>query len=529
MHRNSILEEILSFLEMTKITTGLQFICILPPKNKVRFFMVGNGKTCAVIGSGIAGLAAAIRIAAKGFKVTVYEANNYPGGKMRELRGDGFRFDMGPSVWMLPNLVDELFELCGKNPREYFTYSPIETTFKYFFEDGTVINGYADTEKLAQEVEAKTIDKREALEKYRKDIETKYNITNEVFIENSLHIFSNFFTRKMFTGLLNFNKIDAFKTMDEVNNEFFKDPKMVQLFNNYATYVGSNPFSTPATMNVIPHLEINLGAYLPDKGIYSIVTALVKLANEIGVEFKYNARVAEINVANGTVTGIMLENKERISYDRVVSDMDVYYTYTRLLPNEAQPKRILDQKKSSSMIGFFWGINRSYDELGIHNMFFAANDRAEYDAIFEDKTISSDPTIYLFITSKHVPGDAPKGCENWFLLITAPNIQGQDWNKLVIETRANVVAKINRLLHTDIEQQIVFEEQLTPIMIRENYSTHLGAIYGNSANSKFASFFRHPNFSKKVKGLYFVGGSVHPGAGMPLSLNSAKIVGKIFS
>ncbi|MEO8762310.1 MAG: NAD(P)-binding protein, partial [Bacteroidia bacterium] len=210
---------------------------------------------CAVIGSGISGIASAIRLAAKGCAVDVYEANSYAGGKIKEQHANGYRFDMGPSVFMLPNLVDELFELCGKNPKDYFTYSPIETSFKYFFEDGSIINAYADIDLFAKEIEQKTNHPKVVFDAYLKDIEAKYNITKDVFIENSLHVFSNFFTKKMAYGIANFNKIDSFKTMNEANQSFFKDARLVQLFNNYATYIGSNPFTAPATLNIIQHLE----------------------------------------------------------------------------------------------------------------------------------------------------------------------------------------------------------------------------------------------------------------------------------
>jgi len=485
-------------------------------------------KTCAVIGSGIAGLAAAIRLAAKGCLVDVYETNNYPGGKIKEQHASGYRFDMGPSVFMLPNLVDELFTLCNKNPRDYFTYSSIETSFKYFYEDGSIINAYADLDLFAKEIELKTNHPKEIFHKYLKDIETKYNITKDVFIENSLHVFSNFFTKKMAYGVANFGKIDSFKTMNEANQAFFKDPRLVQLFNNYATYIGSNPFVAPATLNVIQHLEINTGTYLPDKGMYSIVTALVKLAEDMGVNFIYNTTVAEIVVDNKQVSGIKTKGGV-IKYDRVVSNMDIYYTYKKLMPNEKFSKRIIEQPKSTSMICFYWGINKKFDELGIHNMLFAANEKEEYDAIFDRKTISSDPSLYIFITSKHIKEDAPVGCENWFVLVTAPNNTGQNWNKIVAQTRQNIITKINRMLKTDIEKHIDYEDNLTPVKIENNYSSAFGAVYGNSSNSKFAAFLRHPNFSKKVKGLYFVGGTVHPGAGLPMCLNSAKIMDKVFS
>jgi phytoene desaturase len=481
---------------------------------------------CAVIGSGIAGLASAIRLKAKGNNVTIFEANDYAGGKLKEFHKDGYRFDMGPSVFTQPNLVDELFELHNKNPRDYFSYSKLEKSFKYFFEDGTRINAFSDKKLFENEIEEKTIDNKSSFRKYLKDIERKYEITNKVFIENSLHVPTNFLTKEAASGILNFNKIDAFKTMDKGNKSFFKDPKTIQIFNNYATYVGSNPFIAPATLNVIQHLEVNMGAYVPNKGMYSIVKSLVRLAIEVGVKIELNSLVSQITLLDGTANGVLVNQKER-KFDRVISNMDVYYTFKKLLPSISVPKQI-KQPKSSSVIGFYWSIDKVFKELETHNMLFSNSSKSEFDSLFNEKTINDDASIYLCITSKHINTDAPVGCENWFVMIHAPHIENQNWDELISKTRKNAVKKLNRILKTDIENHINNEAILSPVNIRDNYRSAFGAIYGNSSNSKFSTFLRHPNFSKRVKNLYFVGGTVHPGAGIPMCLNSAKIVDKLF-
>jgi phytoene desaturase len=483
---------------------------------------------CAVIGSGIGGLATAIRLKLKGFDVDVFEANDKPGGKLQERYSKGYRFDLGPSVFTMPHLIDELFVLAGQNPRDYFSYSRLETAFKYFYEDGICINAFADVDQFIDELTHKTTDTAESFRRYLQDIESKFEITNEVFIENSLHLFQNFLTKKVLYGILKFYKIDAFKSMDEGNRKFFKDPKVIQLFNHYASYVGSNPLVAPATLNMISHLVMKVGAYAPDNGMYSLVKALVKLAEELGVRFHYNSKVEEIAILDQKVSGIRLKDGRHIPYDGVVSNMDVYFTYHNLLPNEDKPTKILEQPKSSSVIAFYWGIKGTHNSLDFHNMLFAKDEKLEYETVFEKNNISDDPSVYICITSKHVKTDAPPGCENWFILVTAPNDQQQDWNEIVNRTRRNVLEKIKRVLSIDAEPLIEFEDILTPPLIKERYGSAFGAVYGNSSNNKFAAFLRHPNFSRKIKGLYFVGGSVHPGAGIPMCLNSAKIVEKVF-
>ncbi|MBU2915787.1 1-hydroxycarotenoid 3,4-desaturase CrtD [Reichenbachiella agariperforans] len=479
-----------------------------------------------VIGTGIAGLASAIRLVARGFHVDVYEANASPGGKMRQQFAQGYRFDMGPSIVTLPHLIDELFALHSKNPRDYFDYTLLEKPFKYFYEDGSMIQAYADTDRFSQEIANKTIDTPRRFRKYLKNIKRKYTITRPVFIERSIHRVKDILHHNVVLGLIRFSKIEAFKTMDRANRNHFKDPKLVKMFNNYATYVGANPFVAPATLNVIQHLEIGLGMYMPDRGVYSIVEALHRLAVEIGVTFHFNQKVDEILVENRKANGVIVQGRS-IRYDTVVSNMDVYLTYKYLLPKVAGPKHVLSQPKSSSVIAFFWGMNRCFDDLNVHNLLFTEDQKEEFRSIYSDHKISKDPSLYLYISSKVVPSDAPVGKENWFVLITAPNNQGQDWKAMVAEARTTAIAKLSRMLGMPIETHIKYEDHIDPVSIEADLFSAFGSVYGNSSNSMFAAFLRHANFSRKVKNLYFVGGSAHPGAGIPMCLNSAKIMDQV--
>ncbi len=479
-------------------------------------------KSAGVIGSGIAGLAAAIRLAAKGHEVTVFEAGSEPGGKIGEKEILGYRFDTGPSVLTMPQQIDELFELCGKNPRDYFNYKKLDSVFNYFYPDGTQISAPHGVEKFAEEIAAHTTEKKETVINFLEACETKYRLTHKVFLERSLHKIGNYLNYETLNGIVNFRKVQAFKTMNDANHENFKDPRVVQLFNRYASYNGSSPFRSPATLNVIPHIEINLGAYFPDGGMYSIVSALYKLAQEMGVEFMFNTKVSGIIVADRKAIGIRTSDMA-YPYNVVVSNMDIFNTYRDLIPDAPKPKLVLRQAKSSSVIVFYWGIMKSFPQLGLHNIFFSRSDKEEFHYIFEKNRIFADPTIYLNITSKANPSDAPEGCENWFVMVTVPNNSGQDWDRFVRQTRKNVIAKLESVLKTDIQPLIGCEALLDPRRIEAETSSAFGAVYGNASNSPFSAFLRHPNFSSKIKNLYFCGGSVHPGPGIPLCLLSAKI------
>ncbi len=481
-----------------------------------------NNKKCVVIGAGISGIAAAIRMRNKGYAVTVFEANDFPGGKLSTETNEGYRFDMGPSVFTMPEYVDELFEISGKTPREHFNYIPLDPVYKYFFEDGSMLDAYHGKEKFAEQLAQKTADNKETILKYLNKTEVIYELTEEVFLQNSLHKLKNFFTRPVLKGILNFGKIGVFDTMSSANEKAFKDVRLKKIFNRYATYNGSSPYLSPATLNVIAHVEIVKGAFYPIGGMFSITKSLVALAKEIGVQFNFSTPVQGIIIENNKAVGIKTDDKNEM-FDVVISNMDVYNSYEKLMPQIKKPKKSLAQPKSSSGIIFYWGIKKSFSELGLHNILFAENYQDEFNTIFAKKAIYHDPTIYLNITSKHTATDAPEGCENWFSFINVPNNTGQDWDKFIATARENMIAKINRVLKTDIRSLIESELVFDPRVIEKRTSSAFGAIYGNSSNNKFAAFLRHANFSKRIKNLYFCGGSVHPGPSIPLCLLSAKI------
>jgi phytoene desaturase len=481
-----------------------------------------NKKRCAVIGAGISGIAAAIRMRNKGYEVTVYEANTFPGGKLSSESKNGYRFDMGPSVFTMPHFVDELFILSGKDPKKYFRYKQLDPVYRYFFEDGTVLDSRHGKKAYAAEMARTVSDKESDILNYLDNTEKVYHLTAEVFLYNSLHKLRNMFTKHVLKGLLNFGKIGAFQTMNEANEKAFGDKRMVQIFNRYSTYNGSSPYLAPATLNVIPHLEIMEGAYYPEGGMVAITESLVQLGKDIGIDYRFSTPVREIISENKKIKGIRTDNGVE-EYDVVISNMDVYNSYLKLLPNAKRPEKTLQQPKSSSAVIFYWGINKEFKELGLHNILFSKDYPKEFDHIFETKNISSDPTIYINITSKYTKSDAPPGCENWFTMINCPNNSGQDWDGLVAAARKSMIAKINRVLKTDIEKYIATEMTLDPRLVESRTSSAFGAIYGNASNNKFAAFLRHANFSKEIKGLYFCGGSVHPGPSIPLCLLSAKI------
>lgn len=489
----------------------------------------------AVIGTGLGGLAVAIRLAKQGHTVEIFEANNYVGGKATTHKLNGFRFDAGPSLFTMPQYIEELFEVAGEDIKQHFPYTRLEHICNYFFEDGTEIIADANPEKFAQEIANKTSDSAESVTQFLNKSAKIYDVTKGLFLEQSLHKLKTYISAAAFKGYANLHKIDTMTSMASVIDKQFKDSRTRRLFKRYATYNGSNPYEAPGTLNIIPHLEYGIGAYFPKNGIHGITRALLYLCEKLGVKIHLNTKVDRIVHEEGKVKAISYQpsviNEDKLTTesrelkaDIIVSNSDVYFTYKHLLPDVKFPEKVLNQPRSSSALIFYWGIKKQFPQLDLHNILFSEDYKTEFDYLFNKKSLYSDPTVYINVTSKYKPDDAPKGCENWFVMINAPQVDGQNWEELITKARRNIITKINRVLKTDIEPLIATEKTLDPRGIESVTQSYLGSLYGTSSNNRMAAFYRHPNFSKHIKGLYFVGGSVHPGGGIPLVLSSAKIV-----
>lgn len=480
-------------------------------------------KKVIIIGSGVAGLAGAVRLSIKGFQVTVFEANAYAGGKLTEVMVGPYRFDAGPSLYTQPHYQEELFALAGKNYADYAPYIKLDPITHYFYEDGTFLKAHADRKAFAAELEQKLGVNSESVDVQLKKSERIYDLTANIFLHQSLHKFSHYKAKDLLKAGANLGALDLFRTMHKANEQQLKEPRAVQLFDRFATYNGSNPYQAPATLNIIPHLEHNIGAFFPLKGMHAISQSMFQLAKELGVEFRFNERVEEILVANNKANGVRTASGEYMA-DIVISNMDIVPTYRKLMPGQKAPERTLSQPRSSSALIFYWGIKKAFPKLHVHNIFFSKDYQQEFSTLFDRQILPEDMTIYVHISSKVLPEDAPEGCENWFVMVNAPNNQGQDWDQMIPEARKNILAKLERMLGEPVAPFIDAEDLLEPRTIESRTSSFQGALYGSSSNNKFAAFLRHANFSSKIKGLYFLGGSVHPGGGIPLCMLSAKIV-----
>lgn len=476
-----------------------------------------------VIGTGVGGLAIAIRLALKGYQVEVFEKNSYPGGKLSAFEKDGFRFDAGPSLFTQPQNIEELFSLAGEPIEKYFSYQQVPIANKYFYENGKQVKAYTDAEDFAKEMKLLLNEDPQVVLNYLQQSKKLYENIGILFLEHSLHRAKTWFHSRVFKALSTVKLSYLFQSLHQYNSSKFSSPEAVQLFNRFATYNGSSPYKTPAMLSLIPHLEQNEGTFYPTGGMISITNALYQLALKKGVKFHFDSPVQRIIHDNGNVSGVEV-NEQIYSAKIIVSNADVYFTYKNLLANPLMAKKVLKQERSSSAVIFYWGIKKKFPQLELHNIFFSKEYKNEFEYIFKEGKLSSDPTVYINITSKMQANQSPEGKENWFVMVNAPANKGQNWEELKKVLRENILLKLSRMLGEDIGAQIETEHTLDPIMIEQQTASYMGSLYGTSSNSKFAAFLRHANFTSSIKGLYFCGGSVHPGGGIPLCLKSAKIV-----
>lgn len=476
-----------------------------------------------IIGAGVGGLATAIRLAHKGFDVTVYEKNEYVGGKLSAFEKQGYLFDAGPSLFTKPSLLEDLFKDVEEDINQYFSYKKTDTACTYFYEDGTVVKASTNQQEFANELQQQLGENKEVVLNYLSTSQKLYEHTGTFFLTKTLHKASSFLSKNFLKAFKGVKPKFVLSSLNKHNTKSFSNPKTVQLFNRFATYNGSNPYKAPAMLSVIPHLEHNDGTYYPEGGMISITNALHALAKKKGVQFELGKKVEKIIANHHKLKGVVVENKNIYS-NIVVSNMDAYFTYKHLLQDEYKANKILKQERSSSALIFYWGITASFPQLGLHNILFSHDYKKEFESIFTKKTFYPNPTIYINITSKEEPeAFAPKGCENWFVMVNVPANSGQNWEALIPKYKQAIISKINKQFGVDIEPLIAVEEVLQPQTIEAKTSSYNGSLYGTSSNSKMAAFLRHPNFNS-IDNLYFVGGSVHPGGGIPLCLHSAKIV-----
>ncbi|MDZ7660153.1 phytoene desaturase family protein [Fodinibius sp.] len=475
-----------------------------------------------IIGAGLGGLAASCLLAHKGHDVTILEKNSSPGGKINEVSIDGYRFDTGPSLLTMPFILEKLFEYCDTKMSDYLDIKPVDPICRYFYPNGIQFDCYQDTCLNTAQIQEFAPNDVQAYKQFISYAEQLFERTKDAFLYNPLYGLSDLGN----LNFIDFFKIDAFQTVSGRIDKEFESEELQQFFKRFTTYNGSSPYQAPATLNIIPYVELSLGGYYLNGGMYTLIKALTTLAESKGVNIHYDTEIAKINTADNRITGITDTAGEFHTADIVVSNSDASETYLNMVNKEdvsfLKRKKVANVEPSCSGFVLMLGIDKSYNALTHHNIFFSEDYQREFKQIFEDKVMPEDPTIYIANTSYTNPEHAPEGGSNLFILVNAPYLSDNvDWSSEESWCKELIIRKLQEHGLTDLRDHIQYSNTITPRDFYQKYRSNKGSIYGTSSNSKLAAFMRPKNKSRSVKGLYLVGGSTHPGGGIPLVTLSA--------
>src|SRR5512135_882335 len=486
-----------------------------------------------VIGGGLGGLAAACTLAARGYEVVLLERNAWLGGKAAVLEGDGYRFDMGPTILLMPSVLARLFAESGRDPREALDRVPLDPQWRSFFDDGATLDLHAEAAAM-----------REALGAFApgRGLERGYgrfldlaarlrDISDRFFFWRSVGSLRDMFDARSAVRPAMLGDVLAMRPWSTVGATVLShmpDARVAQMLDHFTQYVGSAPDLSPAVLCGIAQMQTGEGVWYPRGGTRAIPRALVALATELGVELRTETGVARIVLdRSGGVAGVETESGERIALAAVVSNADSVRTHRELLGGRpaARFERRRGYEPACSGVVLYLGLDRRYDQLLHHNFVFSRDSHAEFDAIYRRGEPAPDPTCYLCAPARTEPEVAPPGGEALYVLVHTPYLRPHhDWGRMLPDYRRVILDKLARTAGlVDLERHIRFERRLTPDDIHRRYGVLDGAIYGLASHGRLSGAFKPANRSPDVGRLYLAGGAAHPGPGMPMVLMSGWI------
>lgn len=486
-------------------------------------------KNVVVIGGGLGGLSAAISLRQSGYRVSLYEQNRHIGGKLNRLEQDGFGFDLGPSILTMPHIFERLFAASGRKMTDYVPAVKLNHQWRSFFPSGNIIDLYEDIQDM--KANNSSLNERDMIEyvqllQYSKKL---YEMTEQGYFKHGADNTKDIARYNgVFNALMNF---DLFSTVHKSIAKRISNRDLRDMLSYYIKYVGSSPYDAPAVLNMMIYMQHKQGLWYVPGGMHLLARGLVKLAEEIGVEFHLGKRIVRINKRDRRITGALLEDGTELSADYYVSNMEVIPFYERLLQEEKPFIRRLKKKyePASSGLVIHLGVKKTYPQLAHHNFFFADNMKRQMDAIFHRHKLPDDPIIYLVNVNKTDPAQTREGYENLKVLPHIPYIQDQPYTRQDYDRfTERVLNKLENMGLEGLRDHIVTKDVWTPEDIRRVYGSDRGAIYGTVSDRKKNRGFKHPKQSTRYDNLYFVGGTVNPGGGMPMvTLSGQQVRDKI--
>ena len=480
-----------------------------------------------VVGSGFGGIAAALRMRAKGYEVTLLEKQADLGGRARVFTKDGFTYDAGPTVVTAPYLFNELFSLFKKNIEDYVKIVPLDLWYRFVFNDGSVFNYSGNENEMESQISKISND----LNGYKKLITFTEKIFNKGFVELSDKPFNNFlFMIKQIPALL---KLKSYQSVYQLVSSYISNEKLRRIFSMHPLLVGGNPFSTTAIYALILFLEKKWGIHYAMGGTGKIVEALEKLMKEEGITILKNAEVVEFLTKNKKITGIQLKNGSIINCDYLICNSDPPNVYKNLIKSNNQYNFLFNQKikrmnYSMGLFVYYFGSKKKYNNIAHHTICFGNSYQDHLKKIFEDKILTDDISYYLHRPTATDPGMAPENHDAFYVLVPVPNnLSGINWKEKGDSFKELVIAKMEKTTLPNLRENIVSDFYLTPDYFEQELSTLHGS--GFSIQPKFtqSAYFRFHNQSEIFSNMFFVGAGTHPGAGMPGVLSSAKVLDKL--
>ncbi len=490
----------------------------------------------AVIGAGMGGLSCAIGLAARGARVTIFEQNAQVGGKLNLWEKDGFTFDTGPHVLTMRWALDEVFAAAGRTLDDYVDLVPLPTVCRYHFPTGETLDAPADPLDAARAIALFAPGEEQGFQSFLAYARQVSEATTDPFLRQDFGAsVRGVPTIAQWGQLREFLRLRPWRTLRDVVRAHFQDPRLRAIFELYALYSGSHPARSSGIFATVADVQWREGTYYVQGGLYRLADALRTAALDLGVTLRANTPVREILVKSGHARGVVTERGERVYADAVVCNADALAAIKTLVPPAARRKwtdsRVDKIEPSTSAFLLLLGVRGEFPALAHHNSFLARDGEVEFSAIFDQHRPADDPTIGVACQTVTDPGKAPPGCSNLFVMTNPPALSPDsrfDWQSEAPAYRAKVLNKLECMGLTGLQERILVEQMWTPLDLKARYHAHRGAIYGLSSNGWRQAFLRPPNASPDVRGLYFVGGSTHPGGGLPLcALSGTNVARKI--
>lgn len=479
-------------------------------------------QTAIVIGAGIGGIVTAARLARRGYHVTVLEKNAKPGGRCDQLVRDGHRFDIGPTLFLMPEVFAETYADLGERMEDHLDLRRIDPTYRIHFDDGLQLALTSDLNAMQAQLEAVEPGSFNGLLRYLSEGYRHYHLSLEKFVGRNFYSLLDYFHPQNLPLLF---KLKALKNHYSNIGQYFDDPRLKAAFTFQNMYLGLSPYEAPATYSLLQYTELADGVWFPMGGLYRVIESLVAIAEKNGVKFMYNAPVTRIEVDGSRATGVTLADGSRLTADVIIANADLPYVYRDLLPDKAKADRLDKLKYTCSAIMFYWGVDKVYPQLGHHNIFLSGDYRASFDNIFNDHTLPDDPSFYVHAPSRTDLAAAPKGQDSLFVLVPVGHLNGdsQDLEGMKRHARATVLKRLAEQGVTDLEAHLKFEISYTPQTWADQYNLAKGAAFSLSHTFFQVGYLRPQNRHSQYNNLYFAGGSTHPGTGLPIVLLSAKL------